>query len=134
MIFGEEIPSITAKAGIKKVTGIDLKKSNVGSNIDQIHLFKLSKKLNKIPKIMETRELTNTSLAVDDIASNTELSVSDIKKSAYISMAFGNFNSAGLHSFNRLKSTAKKSGSISSPKKKILILDLEGFINFFIYF
>lgn len=119
---------------MKKVTGIDLKKSNVGSNIDQIHLFKLSKKLNKIPKITETKELINMSLAVDNIAFNTELSESDIKKSEYISTTFGNFSIAGLNSFSRLKSTAKNRGSINSPKKKILILGLDCFINFFVYF
>jgi hypothetical protein len=134
MIFGEEIPSITAKAGIKKVTGIDLKKSSVGSNTDQTHVFKWSKKLNKIPKITDTNELITTSLAVDNNAFNTEPSESEVKKSAYMSITFGNCSIAGLDSFSKLKSAAINKGSINSPKKKFLILGLIGFINFFIYF
>jgi len=101
---------------------------------NSINLFKLSKKLNKIPNKTETKELINTSLAVDNIAFNTEWSESDITKSEYISITFGNFSIAGLNSFSRLKRTAKNRGSTNSPKKKTLIFELDCFINSFVYF
>jgi hypothetical protein len=131
-MFGEDIPKITAKAGMKKVTGIDRKKSKVGSNIEKILSLILSIKLNMIPKITETIELIITSFEVEIIAFSTSLSETEVKKSEKISNTFGKLIIAGLNSFNKLRSIANIIGSINRPKIKFLNLGLDCFIYFFI--
>ena len=81
IIFGEETPRITAKAGIKKVIGTDLRKSTVGSVTDHIVLFRFRMKLRITPKIIETTTLINTYFAVDKSALRTPKSSSEVKKS-----------------------------------------------------
>ena len=117
---------------MKKVTGIDRKKSKVGSNIEKILSLRLSRKLKIIPKITETIELIMTSFEVERMAFSTFLSEIEVKKSEKISNTFGKLITAGLNSFNKLRSIAKIIGSINIPKIKFVNLGLDCFIYFFI--